>query len=236
MVNTVIKLVPQTVRKKACRLFARGSAPRSWIKMTIHMGLSLMCTIILLANLDMFASGRKFFSLRSDPGGNNVARPLCPDPPGLEELMTMIKQSPIVVAGRMRQRLTSRSDRGSRKSAGQQLQVPDQFFNISVFVTVQYKTVDYSLLNSVISVGLFYTPVHDGDGRPGCLDSFYPNSKYILPLKPIGLRQENYYLLSGPPVPYSDEYEQAIYANQCNKCCKFEHFCCSYCFCHFYLH
>ncbi|TPP61287.1 Pro-neuregulin-2 membrane-bound isoform [Fasciola gigantica] len=216
MVNTLIKLVPQTVRNKACHLFARGSAPRRWIKMSIRLGLSLICTIILLANLDAFASGGKFFSLRSDSGlasGNNVARPLCPEPPKMKDLMSVARQSPILISGRFRQRFTNRVEVVKQDS-----QMVDVLFNISVLVTVQYKTDGENLLNSVITVGSFYIPAHETSNGPGCLDTFYPNSKYILFLKPSGLKEEKYYLLSGPPVAYSEEYEQIIYAHQCDKC------------------
>ncbi|VDP71175.1 unnamed protein product [Echinostoma caproni] len=221
MVCSVIKLVvPQGTRDKLHRFVTQRDVLSRRLKMSVRFVLSLVCTILFLSYLDPWASAGNFFSLRSDTEKDkNVAQPLCPESPEPVDWEAVIRQSPIVVTGLLRQRyikLGSGSDGPVEAEASGQ----GQQFNVSVFVTVQYKNVGPDLVNTLITVGSFHTPLLGLTEELGCLDNFYPNSKYVMFLKPSTNGADTYYTLTGTPVPFSEEFEQVIYAQQCDKCCK----------------
>ncbi|CAL8096979.1 unnamed protein product [Calicophoron daubneyi] len=173
--------------------------------MVFRLLMTIITIYITLTFLDPHA--RASLSNPSAPQPLNfITNTLCPGPPSQSEIITMTGASPIIIAGRLRQRHNRPSSQPGT----------DARYNASVLVTTRYKT-DVTLPDLIL-VGEFFTPSEDVTEGPGCLDAFYPNSKYIFFLRNVPVNGDQFYEFFGRPTAFSEKIEKIIYKHHCTEC------------------
>ncbi|TGZ59025.1 hypothetical protein CRM22_009321 [Opisthorchis felineus] len=128
-----------------------------------------------------------------------------------EPLQSIVETTSIILAGRFRQRFgkTRLQLRDGYFTAA------DQKFNATILVTAVYK--NDTFVEDLITIGTFFIPTGKPVNKPGCLDAFYKNSKYMFFLKKVGT-PAGYYAMTHNPQLFTEKLAYSIYARRCSSC------------------
>ncbi|CAH8622742.1 unnamed protein product [Heterobilharzia americana] len=128
--------------------------------------------------------------------------------PMFKDIHELTRKSELIIAGRLKYH---------DKNVNYNQVNNNYYFNITVIITIRYKT-DYPIDNQ-ITIGPIFIPNDKHKSGKGCLSVFYGNAKYIFFLKKYP-DYSNYYEPLCEAIEYSEYTEKKIYTHYCPNCVK----------------